>query len=439
MKISIIMPSLNVGKYIGKCLQSIVNQTLKDIEIICVDGGSTDCTLEIINEFVQKDSRIKLINSPVKSYGYQMNLGLKAALGEYIGIVETDDFIDENMFEQLYSYTLIDKVDFVKSSYFEYANKKENELNVPLHNPKISKKHGKIINLSEEFEYRLADNMHIWSGIYRREFLLNNSLFFNETLGASFQDVSFSILVGLMADTCIYVDKCFYHYRVDNENSSVKSNSKITCVCDEYKYINKFLENKNKLNSETQKTLNIMKLETYNWNYMRLSKESKCKFIDAIADEMSVYNFDELDDEYKKIYLNLTDKQRIPLSIEENNIKIAKNKEIIKQISNDKTFNVAGAGVKFKILICIQKYLNKKIIESVSDNSIKLQGKSISGYTVLSIKEAVRKNDNKWLVASRYYDQDIKNQLISLGVNEKNIISLKELFGLSALINYNLI
>lgn len=97
-KISVIMPSLNVSKYIKQCLQSVLNQTLEDIEIICVDGGSTDGTLDIIQQYVKKDNRVKLIHSDIKSYGYQMNLGIKEASGDYIGIVETDDYIQSDMY-----------------------------------------------------------------------------------------------------------------------------------------------------------------------------------------------------------------------------------------------------------------------------------------------------------------------------------------------------
>ena len=100
-KVSVIMPSLNVVQYIQECMESVVRQTLSDIEIICVDAGSTDGTLEILQEFAKKDQRMSIIVSDKKSYGYQMNLGLKAAKGEYIGIVETDDFIEPNMYEDL--------------------------------------------------------------------------------------------------------------------------------------------------------------------------------------------------------------------------------------------------------------------------------------------------------------------------------------------------
>ena len=87
IKISVILPSLNVGTYIEECLHSVIKQTLTDIEIICVDAGSTDGTLEILEKYAAEDERITVIRATKKSYGYQMNLGIDAARGEYIGIV----------------------------------------------------------------------------------------------------------------------------------------------------------------------------------------------------------------------------------------------------------------------------------------------------------------------------------------------------------------
>ena len=82
-KVSVIMPALNVAKYIRQCMESVINQTLKDIEIIVIDAGSSDGTLEILKEFEAKDSRVKLINSEKRSYGYQMNKGISIAQGVY--------------------------------------------------------------------------------------------------------------------------------------------------------------------------------------------------------------------------------------------------------------------------------------------------------------------------------------------------------------------
>ena len=99
--LSIIMPSLNVAPYIRQCIESVLGQTAEDIEILCVDAMSTDGTLEILREYAGQDPRVRLILSDKKSYGYQMNLGLDAAQGEYIGIVETDDWVDADMFATL--------------------------------------------------------------------------------------------------------------------------------------------------------------------------------------------------------------------------------------------------------------------------------------------------------------------------------------------------
>jgi glycosyltransferase involved in cell wall biosynthesis len=103
-RISIIIPIYNVNKYLRECLDSIINQTLKTIEIICVNDGSTDNSLEIIKEYIY-DNRIIIINKNNSGYGDSMNQGLNIASGEYIGIVESDDYVDIYMFENLYKIT----------------------------------------------------------------------------------------------------------------------------------------------------------------------------------------------------------------------------------------------------------------------------------------------------------------------------------------------
>ncbi len=116
-----VLPSLNVASYIRECLESVTRQTLKDIEIICVDSGSTDGTLEVIREFEAKDPRVKVIVSDKKSYGRQMNLGFDAATGEYLGIVETDDWVVPNMYEKLYKIAKRNQLDFVKADFYRFT------------------------------------------------------------------------------------------------------------------------------------------------------------------------------------------------------------------------------------------------------------------------------------------------------------------------------
>ena len=91
VKVSVILPSLNVARYIRECMDSVLSQSLQELEIICVDAESVDGTRELLNEYAGKDSRITVLNSNVKSYGKQVNIGLEYASGEYIAILETDD------------------------------------------------------------------------------------------------------------------------------------------------------------------------------------------------------------------------------------------------------------------------------------------------------------------------------------------------------------
>ena len=120
-KVSVVLPIYNVEQYLRECLDTVVNQTLKDIEIICVNDGSTDNSLKIIKEFAEKDSRIKIIDKDNSGYGHSMNVGIDAATGEYLGIVEPDDFVSLNMFEELAAVADRVKADIVKADFYRFV------------------------------------------------------------------------------------------------------------------------------------------------------------------------------------------------------------------------------------------------------------------------------------------------------------------------------
>ena len=118
-KISILVPICNVEKYLDECLVSLTNQTMKDIEIICLDDGSTDNSLSIIKRYAKNDTRIVIISKENSGYGDTMNLGIKKARGKYIGIVESDDFAEQDMFQKLYNIAQEnDYPDVVKSNFY---------------------------------------------------------------------------------------------------------------------------------------------------------------------------------------------------------------------------------------------------------------------------------------------------------------------------------
>ena len=220
--VSIILPSLNVKPFIDECLLSVINQTLKSIEIICVDAGSTDGTLEIINKCAQEDSRIKVFRSDKKSYGYQMNLGISKAQGDYIGIVETDDFIDEKMYETLYDLTDNGSVDIAKANFYHFYDESSKRID-------SSKK-----NLPEK-PFKVYDNADIlnghpsiWAAIYKKSFLEENNITFMEAPGGGWVDNPFLFETFLSAKTIVYKDEPFYYYRELNPSSSTNDMKDLT-------------------------------------------------------------------------------------------------------------------------------------------------------------------------------------------------------------------
>lgn len=282
--ISILVPVYNTSKYLDECIESILNQNIKDIEIICINDGSTDNSLDILNKYAKKDSRIIIIDKDNTGYGNSMNLGLKKAKGEFIGIVESDDFVSREMFEKLYTSAHDQDVDIVKSNYYSYKNEKSKEFtftevlekckyNIPF-NPLENKE---IFNVQG----------CIWSAIYNREFLLKNNIWFNETPGASYQDISFNIKVWSCSKKVLLLKEAYLNYRIDNINSSVKSPEKVFCVCDEFKEVERFLNERKNIKKEILDVVTNLKYKIYLENYHRLASAFQYAFILEMSKELS--------------------------------------------------------------------------------------------------------------------------------------------------------
>ena len=189
-KISIIMPSFNVAPYIRECMDSVLAQTLSDIEVIVVDADSTDGTRETLEEYAQKDSRIVILEDDKKSTGYANNKALDYATGEYIGIVETDDYIVAEMYEKLYFYAQKYKAEVVKADYDSFSTVQGKRFFVT-HNLLGEKKKYYQVLSPRKNRYVFWAEMFNWAGIYRRDFLNQYQIRHQETPGASFQDNGF--------------------------------------------------------------------------------------------------------------------------------------------------------------------------------------------------------------------------------------------------------
>lgn len=271
-KISIIIPIYNVNKYLRECIDSIINQTLKNIEIICVNDGSTDNSLEIIKEYIY-DNRIIIINKNNSGYGDSMNQGLNIASGEYIGIVESDDFIDINMFENLYKLTKKGDIDIIRSNFYLYWEKNKKEaLNFKI----LKNLYNKIFNPMELQNIFLVQPS-IWAGIYKKLFLIKNNIKFLTTPGASYQDTSFFYKTLYKANKIFCTKKAFYFYRQTNSNSSVNNNTlnKVIFAHIELNEIEKFIKKDIKLYNKNQRYFNTKKIMTLLWNLNRVDKKKQ--------------------------------------------------------------------------------------------------------------------------------------------------------------------
>lgn len=283
-KVSVIMPSLNVAQYIKECMDSVVNQTLKDIEIICVDAGSTDGTLEILKEYVENDERIRIINSDKKSYGYQMNLGIASANGEYVGIVETDDYIDLDMYDALSKIADELKLDIIKADCRKFVG---DDLRQEVEYTKVTlpNLYNKVLDPKKEVNCLLFSLT--CAGIYNLDFLRKNNIRYNETPGASYQDNGFYFQTHCCADRMYFLDKPFYWYRQDNPNSSMNNREKVFLICDEYKFIYDFLSCNPDLYKLFVKRYCRGVFYAYRSAYERIAEEYKLSFLQRWSDDLN--------------------------------------------------------------------------------------------------------------------------------------------------------
>ena len=224
-KVSIIMPTYNVEKYFRQCLESVINQTLTDIEIIPVDDGSPDNCGKIMDEYAQKDSRIKPIHQTNGGYGKAVNAGINAATGEYIGIVETDDWCDLNMFEKLYNRAKEVDADVCKCDYrYYFGNNKFKECCAI----RCIAPEGAVFTLKENPNI-MKYHVSIWSAIYKKSYLDKYNIRVEESKSASYQDMPFASLVYAKGAKITLIHDHLINYRAEEgmDSSTIRTDGRL--------------------------------------------------------------------------------------------------------------------------------------------------------------------------------------------------------------------
>lgn len=284
-KVSVIVPIYNVEKFLKECLDSLVNQTLKDIEIICVDDGSTDSSGSICDEYAKNDARIKVIHKQNAGYGSAINTGIDAATGKYLAILESDDFADKKIYEDLFNIAENYQADVIKCDWFAYWGE-----------TKFVEKVGSIPKYMVNKPITIADVVDllknkttIWGGIYLTKFIKENNIRCLETAGASYQDTSFNFKALCLAKKIVLTEKAYVYYRQDNMNSSVKNRGKIFCIDDEYNELTKFLNEHPEIKPIVNDRKMINEYKAGIWNLLRMSEEFRLEYLEKFSERFAEY------------------------------------------------------------------------------------------------------------------------------------------------------
>ena len=412
-KVSVIVPIYNAENYIEKCIDSILAQTLEDIEIICIDDGSADSSGQILDIYAAKDSRVRVSHRQNAGYGASMNAGIALSKGEYIGIVESDDCIADDMYETLYNAAQKYQLDMVKADAY-YWLEKSNYLSNK-HVTALDSFYNKVLqDIDRNIFFQFF--MNIWTGIYRRDFLKYKKIGFQETKGASYQDNGFWLQTCMYAEKAMWLNRAFYYYRQDNPEASVRSSEKMMAMTKEYEYVEKLLRQRGDEN-----------LLPYCYVY-RLIREKG--------------TFYRIADENKRVFCNqlITDYQKYKAYIKENvsidgwyreMVKnpdeicgriISKKNEIRQKLEECENIIIYGAGKKGDLIfrsLYNEGYYDKISCFAVSDNPSE---DILAGKQILKVDDSLKKYQGALVIVAVIRGSGMHGQMVKklseLGVNE---------------------
>lgn len=204
--VSIIVPVLNTHLYVEQCLDSLLSQTLREIEVICVDNGSTDGSFDLLTKYARSYPNVLALQHPHGRQGGARNAGIGLAKGEFIGFVDSDDFVSTSMFEKLYCAGIRRRADIVVCNFQVFFDKDDfGSLGLPLD----------LLSVEEAFSVgkrpKLLRNLTIWNKLYSRRLITNHSLSF--PISVFHEDQFFAVAAYLSAKRIACIPEALYYYR----------------------------------------------------------------------------------------------------------------------------------------------------------------------------------------------------------------------------------
>lgn len=430
-KVSIIVPTYNVAPYITECMDSLIDQTLKEIEIICVDADSTDGTRELLEAYAEKDARVKILDDIMHSTGYAKNIGIEVAEGEYIGIVESDDHIALDAYEQLYQCAGQYHTDIIKGNYKAFTGEGKERIYALKAISLQKEDYNHIIDLQETNRYFNWD-MYTWTGIYKKSFLEKFHIKHNESKGASFQDVGFWLQTFAFAKTAYLLPGYFYHYRRDNPYSSVHQSNKVYEMIREYEFgIKRIAEEMGTVQKENLPTgIYSGMYRSYAFVYGILAAQYQEEFTERFHRDMKAAFVNHQIDKslftekewrgFRYIADSPEAYQKYRREIED--CKKKNQKTVFQLVDRYEEHIIFGAGSDGSNLHAFLKMNGKEKTAAFSDNAKEKWGLLLNGIRIIEPKEIIEKYQHVLvLIASMLYSEEIRQQLLKMGIKEENI------------------
>jgi len=283
-EISVIVPVYNVEKYLEKCIDSILSQTFKNFEVILVDDGSTDSCGIICDEYERLDNRVKVIHKINGGLSSARNSGLEIASGEYVAFVDSDDWIDKNMYQELYNEAKKNNADIVQCKFI-----KAKDENVSIYNNELNEVEviGNLDALCNLYNEKCIETVVTWNKLYKR-YLFNDIVFPN---GKIHEDQFTTYKLLYKANNVVLVDQAFYYYR-QTPNSIMNSDFNMSRL-DFLEALDQRLEFFKKINNE------LLYKQTIK-TYVNILKEYYFKCKNSKNEEQIIK---KIRDKYKKKFI----------------------------------------------------------------------------------------------------------------------------------------
>ena len=282
-KISVVLPIYNVENYLRECLDSLKNQTLKDLEFICINDGSTDGTQAILDEYAQNDERFVLVYQENQGQGAARNYGIDIARGEYLAFVDPDDWVELDAFEKLYVFAVVKNADVVQFDYkiHDEYSKKIKKINLKTNLEKIFKKRLPTLDYYtwRDFPNGCLSNLdfHSITRVYKTEFVRNKGCKY--ALAKRAEDHIFVQGITLLADKVFYLPEYLYHYRCRSGSTVNTQGRDNFSVFNNIDLLASFLK-KNDLFDELEDDFNNYKQNLFTWHYKQALDEDLEKYKD---------------------------------------------------------------------------------------------------------------------------------------------------------------